>query len=1002
MAVDTSVSPYFDDFNEDKSFHRLLFRPGRAVQARELTQLQTILQNQISRFGQNIFLEGSVVVPGGASIDTLYEYVKIDEASLGSIIGGATVVGNNSGLEATVVQLVAAEGSDPNTLYIRYTGGGSSDGGRFEDGETITWTNPTTGSGTFTVSTNGTGTGTKIDLQKGVYFVRGYFAVATSQSLIVEKYGIPTGVQEIGLRVNEEVVTSNDDSSLLDNANETNNINAPGADRLKYSLTLIKREDALDSSGNFDVDYFTVATLKDANIVSQNNRSTYSLLGDEMARRTYDESGNYTLDPFVIEAKDHPSDNNKVRLSIDPGKAYVKGYEIDKPLPTDLDVDKALTTQTKNNGKISTYFGNYVRVTSLAGIPRIDQLEEVSLQDSGLTTRGTARVRAIEHESGSIYRVYLFEVSMNTGYAFNSVYRLNGGSNFLAILVDDENNNVNGNAKIYDVNKNSLLFRVPHNRVKSIQDITVRVQRFVTGTTDGSGNITLDTSSSSETWEDTSNWIISYASDNSIASGVSFGSSGAQTIALSGLTSSATINLVAYVDKTTATSRARTKTLTTVTDRIIAPNGLNEVFLNDFDIFELVSAKDTSNSDADITTRYTLDNGQRDNFYEEGKLILKAGETAPSGNVKVTFKHFNHGVGDYFNVDSYNSFLDLPDYDYGDIPSYKSANGTLIPLSDVFDFRPKKDSANSNFASTGSHVSELPKQNETIQGDIEYFLPRRDVIYLDSTGQFGVVKGNPSLNPQLRQAPSNSMAIYALDMGAGTKNSSDLKLTFLENKRYTMRDIGSIEKRIDKLEEAYTLNALELETSSLEVLDDAGNNRFKSGFYADNFKTHELADWENEEYRASIDPREGILRPEFVEKNARMVYKTQGTDGVSSSGVVKKGDFLLLDYTEVVEISQPLASSAINVNPYNVITNTGGITLSPESDEWRDVETSTSTNTVQDTNRVNPVQANNWNNWQWNWAGILDTEDELVTNNRANGNIGFNRNFNLDAREVAN
>jgi hypothetical protein len=86
MAIDLSLAPYYDDFNDDKGFHKLLFRPGRAVQARELTQLQTILQNQMARFGQNIFLEGTVVIPGGVTIDTNYEYVKLSAGVLANLL----------------------------------------------------------------------------------------------------------------------------------------------------------------------------------------------------------------------------------------------------------------------------------------------------------------------------------------------------------------------------------------------------------------------------------------------------------------------------------------------------------------------------------------------------------------------------------------------------------------------------------------------------------------------------------------------------------------------------------------------------------------------------------------------------------------------------------------------------------------------------------------------------------------------------------------------------
>ena len=69
----TFSSTYKDDFADSANFHKILFNSGRAVQARELTQLQTILQEQITKLGNNIFKEGAVVKPGGASINQKYE-----------------------------------------------------------------------------------------------------------------------------------------------------------------------------------------------------------------------------------------------------------------------------------------------------------------------------------------------------------------------------------------------------------------------------------------------------------------------------------------------------------------------------------------------------------------------------------------------------------------------------------------------------------------------------------------------------------------------------------------------------------------------------------------------------------------------------------------------------------------------------------------------------------------------------------------------------------------
>ena len=67
QLTDLNVSPYYDDFDGDDNFHRVLFRPGFAIQARELTQLQSILQKQVERHGSHMFKEGSIVIPGQLS-----------------------------------------------------------------------------------------------------------------------------------------------------------------------------------------------------------------------------------------------------------------------------------------------------------------------------------------------------------------------------------------------------------------------------------------------------------------------------------------------------------------------------------------------------------------------------------------------------------------------------------------------------------------------------------------------------------------------------------------------------------------------------------------------------------------------------------------------------------------------------------------------------------------------------------------------------------------------
>ena len=110
MALNLTTSPYHDDYDETKQFYRILFRPGRAVQARELTQIQTSLQNQIKRFGQNIFKEGALVLPGHSAIDLYAKYVKlttsynsVDSDDVLASLVGVEITGQTSGIRALVI-----------------------------------------------------------------------------------------------------------------------------------------------------------------------------------------------------------------------------------------------------------------------------------------------------------------------------------------------------------------------------------------------------------------------------------------------------------------------------------------------------------------------------------------------------------------------------------------------------------------------------------------------------------------------------------------------------------------------------------------------------------------------------------------------------------------------------------------------------------------------------------------------------------------------------------
>lgn len=453
MAIDFNTEPYYDDYSDSDQFYRILFKPGRAVQARELTQLQTILQKQIERFGKNIFKEGSLVLPGSQFLDTKYRFIKLTSAEyLDSSIIGETLIGQTTGISAVVENFTLAENGDPPTIFVKYTTSGSGTTGNItavESGEEL---RNADGSIIVTaVASNATGSGVAFNINSGVIFVRGHFVYFDAQTLILEKYSQVTNLI-VGFDITEEIITSDDNSDLLDPALISSNYLGPGADRYKIDLTLATRE--FTPSVGDDPNFVELVRIEDGLII-QTKDIEYSILGDTLARRTFDESGDYVVTPFKIEVLEHlRTTNAQASLSVvrdgvyeanaggnaslfvgvvSQGKAYVKGYEIDSLSSRYINFEKARDSISVNNGSVSTPVGNYIEVTSLRGVPDITNMASVSFYNTYTSTPGSAsgtfvgsaRVRGLEYGSGtigsntSLYKLYVFDVEMEPGRSFS-------------------------------------------------------------------------------------------------------------------------------------------------------------------------------------------------------------------------------------------------------------------------------------------------------------------------------------------------------------------------------------------------------------------------------------------------------------------------------------------------------------------------------------------------------------------------------------------------------
>jgi hypothetical protein len=451
QQTNLNVAPYFDDFDANNDFHRVLFKPGYPVQARELTTLQSILQNQIEKFGQHFFKEGAKVIPGNTGYNAIYYCVQLQNTFQGIPVAayadqliGTKITGQVSGVSAVVDKVLLPEDSERGnlTLYINYLNSNTQNNAtqQFSDGESLV-SNTTITSGLLgntsiasgqpfavTLANSSTATGSSFNITNGVYFIRGQFVNVSTETLILDQYTNRPNYR-VGLFVTEEIVNSDIDESLNDNSQGFNNYAAPGADRLKISVSLFKK-----SLDDFDDNNFVeLATISEGVLRSQKTTTDYSLLSDELARRTYNESGDYFIKPFDIAAKESlnnnlgnrgifnagqftyggstPSDDLAI-YQISPGKAIVRGYEVETISPTFLDVEKPRTTKTLENQSINYNTGPTLSLNNVYGTPitGVGNTYVLSLRSDRVGTSntiapgkeiGVARVYDFKLESGS-------------------------------------------------------------------------------------------------------------------------------------------------------------------------------------------------------------------------------------------------------------------------------------------------------------------------------------------------------------------------------------------------------------------------------------------------------------------------------------------------------------------------------------------------------------------------------------------------------------------------
>ena len=402
-------------------------------------------------------------------------------------------------------------------------------------------------------------------------------------------------------------------------------------------------------------------------------------------------------------------------------------------------------------------------------------------------------------------------------------------------------------------------------------------------------------------------------------------------------------------------------------------------------------------SGTDVTYKYKFDDGQRDTYYDVSRIVLKPGFDAPTGQLVVAFDFFEHSQGDFCTVDSYlHEAGVLPD----EIPLFNSSVNGVISLRDSIDFRPKVDGNTTitgfqdqsivesfdntdyiTFLGTGGIPTATPAPDQNLPYTVSFsekqYLDRIDGVFLTKKGEFIIKEGNSSLNPSKPEPLDDAVSLCYLHIPAFTNNSKDVRIVPVDNKRYTMRDIGKLEKRIERLEYYTTLSILEQQALNMQVKDEIGLDRFKSGFLVDNFEAHKTGNLKSEDYRCAIDTQQSVLRAQSKEDSFALKEINTRDDQRSVSGYVINDGIVTLPFENVELLGNKNATKTINPNPFVVIQYVGEGVVEPQQDSWYDqgvaplvVDSNTKLNSIfLAKDNVADAYSSIYNSFIVNWCG---------------------------------
>ena len=1071
-----NINPYYDDFDTSRGFLRVLFKPGYALQARELTQLQSILQNQVSKISDHLFKDGSRIAGGGISVRNA-DYLMVRANSGTAVTGlsdytslvGGILTNTAQTTEARIVHVVAPDTTLDGhvVLILDYVSGT-----QFTD-TTLNYTNGQSAGTVSPVSpadadmslakAQPAGKCKLVTVSEGIFYVDGFFVQTPIQKFApyallstIRDYNFANFsalTKKVGFTVTRDVVTEVEDSTLRDPAIGSYNYNAPGADR--YSVVLSLSQTDIDQTPN---DFIELLRFDGGRITKKVERITYGEIERALARRTYDESGSYVVRPFDLSLKSASGNasDSILKMNVGSGKAYVFGHEVENQYPVSVSLQSARTTQTENQATLYTQLGNYSNVT-LNGFTAEFNTNQIALSNGSVLAQfrnasGSVVANAFTHSVlpvaasavSSRYTAYFYGISGSPSSGtrvdlYNNAVAVGAAGRTIGTFIPATGTNF----AFTDTDNQKLVFEMqPGYAVDTVSSMSfwtkMTSKPIAAVTANGSNTVyTISKSDFSDTIASGDSSVFSFfnynhtpsALDNKVvpvftlstgndtakawspiaSTGSILRSTDGNTVTVSVPTSGVPSGFgsgaqprvtmpVAYTPTIASEGTYRRKTSTSTTNTFTAgaarktdENSRLYYELDKTDVYSVTSV--VGPNSVSYTEDFELDSGQRHSHYERARVYLKRSaenktQYASSSTTQftVTFKYFNHtglAAAPFIGKHSY-IHSGSGEFTYGQIPLYTDMRtGKTVSLANCLDFRRNGITANTAILKPFG-INELPAGNSTTTVSYSHYLPRMDKLCVksnpdDGSALFFFVTGTPDLAPVAPPDPDDAIVIASITVPAYTHNPGDVVVTPVENRRYTMGEIGKIQKRLDDVEVFSKLSLSEAEIESRTLRGTSADTEpFKTSIFSDEFYGHSVGDVVDGTHVCSVDYERGELRPFF--RTTRPITSTPTHNGTTASvdGVVT------LEYTSVPYITNKQYTKTVKINPSNTVNWLGYMKLTPSVDPFYDyTRPVVKSNALMENDNWLSSNAMNssghgtqWNDWESVWTGIEFVEEE--------------------------